>query len=125
MASNIRPVNSAPAFAAIVQLVGRSSATTRMRLAASLALNASQSAAVRRLSRSTCSIRRMSPSQASEGEAVRKFNIAKLSRETGLHRSCIYRAFSSREQLPNFATVLGALTAMGMQLKVTLRQRRA
>jgi probable addiction module antidote protein len=59
------------------------------------------------------------------GEAVRKFNIAELSRETGLHRSSIYRAFSSGDQLPNFATVLGALTAMGMQLKVTPRRRRA
>jgi probable addiction module antidote protein len=56
------------------------------------------------------------------GEAVHKFNIAELSRETGLHRPSIYRAFSG-EQLPNFATVLGVLTAMGMQLKVTRRQR--
>jgi probable addiction module antidote protein len=59
------------------------------------------------------------------GEAVRKFNIAELSRETGLHRPSIYRAFISGEQLPNFATVLGVLTAMGMQLKVTPRRRRA
>jgi probable addiction module antidote protein len=52
------------------------------------------------------------------GDAVRKLNIAELSRETGLQRSSIYRAFISGEQLPNFATVLSVLTAMGMQLKV-------
>jgi probable addiction module antidote protein len=59
------------------------------------------------------------------GEVVRKLNIAELSRETGLQRSSIYRAFISGEQLPHFATVLGVLTAMGMQLKVTPRRRRA
>jgi probable addiction module antidote protein len=58
------------------------------------------------------------------GEAVRKFNIAELSRETGVHRPSIYRAFVGGEQLPNFTTVLGVLTAMGMQLKVTPRRRR-
>jgi probable addiction module antidote protein len=59
------------------------------------------------------------------GEAVRKFNIVELSRETGLQRTSIYRGFISGEQLPNFATVLSVLTAMGMQLKVTPRRRRA
>lgn len=57
------------------------------------------------------------------GEAARNFNIAELSRQTGLHRPSIYRAFLSSERLPNFTTVLDVLTAMGMQLKETPRQR--
>jgi hypothetical protein len=54
-------VNSSLAGFAIVQVVGRSRATTRTRRDVSSALSFSQSAAVRRDSRSTCSIRRTSP----------------------------------------------------------------
>jgi probable addiction module antidote protein len=58
------------------------------------------------------------------GEASRKFNIAELARQTGLQRQSIYRAFGG-DQLPSFTTVLSVLSAMGMQLKVTPRRRRA
>jgi hypothetical protein len=50
---------------AISHDVGRSSATTRIRLAASLAFSFVLSASVRRDKRSTCSTSRISPSQAS------------------------------------------------------------
>ncbi|MCK1277570.1 putative addiction module antidote protein [Bradyrhizobium barranii subsp. apii] len=52
------------------------------------------------------------------GEALKDFNISEISREAGLQRTSIYRAFGN-EQLPNFSTVLAVLTAMGLQLKVT------
>ncbi|APG10467.1 putative addiction module antidote protein [Bradyrhizobium japonicum] len=52
------------------------------------------------------------------GEALKGFNISEISREAGLQRTSIYRAFGN-EQLPNFSTVLAVLTAMGLQLKVT------
>jgi hypothetical protein len=60
IASNILAVNSSADFVAIVQLVGRSNATTRTCLAVRLAFSFSQSPEVNRDSRSTCSTRRMS-----------------------------------------------------------------
>ncbi|WP_346657506.1 hypothetical protein [Bradyrhizobium sp. 151] len=51
------------------------------------------------------------------GRALKDFNISEISKKTGLPRTSIYRAFGN-EQLPNFATVLGVLTAMGLELKV-------
>ncbi|MGY4503127.1 putative addiction module antidote protein [Bradyrhizobium sp. GM24.11] len=53
------------------------------------------------------------------GKALGDFNISELARETGLQRQSIYRAFQTHTALPNFATVLAVLTAMGLQLKVT------
>ncbi|WP_167771185.1 addiction module antidote protein [Bradyrhizobium niftali] len=52
------------------------------------------------------------------GQALRDFNVSEISKKTGVQRTSIYRAFGN-EQLPNFSTVLGVLTAMGLQLKVT------
>jgi hypothetical protein len=60
MAANIRAVNSSP-VAAICQLVGKSSATTRICLASNSLRSFRQSESVKRYSRSTCSMRRMSP----------------------------------------------------------------
>jgi hypothetical protein len=65
IASNMRTVNSSPALVAIVHDVGRSSATTRTCRAVNSVLRRSQSAAVRRDKRSTCSTRRISPGSES------------------------------------------------------------
>jgi len=51
------------------------------------------------------------------GRALYDFNVSEIAKETGLQRTSIYRAFSSN-RLPNFATVLAVLAAMGLQLKV-------
>jgi probable addiction module antidote protein len=51
------------------------------------------------------------------GQALKDFNISEISKKAELQRTSIYRAFGN-EQLPNFSTVLGVLTAMGLQLKV-------
>lgn len=51
------------------------------------------------------------------GRALADFNVSEISKETGLQRTSIYRAFGN-EQLPNFSTILRVLTAMGLQLKV-------
>jgi probable addiction module antidote protein len=53
------------------------------------------------------------------GKALGDFNISELARETGLQRQSIYRAFQTHTAVPNFATVLAVLTAMGLHLKVT------
>lgn len=50
------------------------------------------------------------------GQALNDFNISEISKKAELQRTSIYRAFGN-EQLPNFSTVLGVLTA-GLQLKV-------
>ncbi|MHC2578265.1 putative addiction module antidote protein [Bradyrhizobium diazoefficiens] len=50
------------------------------------------------------------------GQALKDFNISEISKKAELQRTSIYRAFGN-EQLPNFSTVLGVLTA-GLQLKV-------
>src|SRR3954470_14486963 len=65
IASNIRPVNSSALLVAIIQDVGRSSATTRTRRAVSSAFSFSQSPVVRRDRRSTCSTSKKSPGCAS------------------------------------------------------------
>jgi len=57
------------------------------------------------------------------GKALPHFNISEIARQTGQQRISIYRAFGD-EQLPNFSTVLGVLTAMGLQTKVVPRRSR-
>src|SRR5215204_2816755 len=66
IASNMRPVNSSLLPVVMIQEVGRSSATTRTRRDAHSAFSFSQSDAVRRLSRSTCSTSRTSPGRTSD-----------------------------------------------------------
>ena len=58
------------------------------------------------------------------GRALDDFNIAEISRETGLERQSIYRAFKTRTTLPHFTTFLAVLTAMGLQLKVKPKRKR-
>jgi hypothetical protein len=65
MASNLRLVNSSAELVAIDHDVGRSRATTRTRRAVSSDFKRSQSAVLRRDSRSTCSTSRTSPGCAS------------------------------------------------------------
>jgi probable addiction module antidote protein len=55
------------------------------------------------------------------GDATRLHNISEIAREAGMERTSIYRAFAGAK-LPNFATVLKVLDAMGFQLKVTQRR---
>jgi probable addiction module antidote protein len=57
------------------------------------------------------------------GKALDNFNISEVAREAGLQRTSIYRAFGN-ERLPNFSTVLGVLTAMGLEIRVVPRRRR-
>src|SRR6516165_5518172 len=65
IASNMRAVNSSPLPVVMTHDVGRSSATMRVRLAASSALSFCQSPSVIRDSRSTCLTNRTSPAWAS------------------------------------------------------------
>jgi probable addiction module antidote protein len=57
------------------------------------------------------------------GQALKDFNISEISKKSGLQRTTIYRAFGT-EQLPNFATILAVLTAMGLQVKVAPKRPR-
>ncbi|MCK1520453.1 MULTISPECIES: putative addiction module antidote protein [unclassified Bradyrhizobium] len=57
------------------------------------------------------------------GKALDHFSISEVAREAGLQRTSIYRAFGT-EQLPHFSTVLGVLTAMGLEIRVVPRQPR-
>ncbi|MGR4928050.1 DNA-binding protein [Bradyrhizobium sp. CAR08] len=58
------------------------------------------------------------------GKALDHFNISEVAREAGLQRTSIYRAFGDEQQLPHFSTVLGVLTAMGLEMRVAPRRRR-
>ena len=58
------------------------------------------------------------------GVATRLHNVSVIAKQTGLARPSVYRAFRSG-RLPNFSTVLSVLDAMGLQLRVTARNRRS
>ncbi|WP_456649766.1 helix-turn-helix domain-containing transcriptional regulator [Bradyrhizobium sp. LM2.3] len=57
------------------------------------------------------------------GEGARQLQHSEVAREAGLQRTSIYRAFGN-ERLPNFSTVVGVLTAMGLEIRVVPRRRR-
>ena len=54
------------------------------------------------------------------GEALKRHNVASISRVTGLRRESLYKSFSSsrRYHNPNLETVALVLSAMGFRLQV-------
>ncbi|MGZ5569325.1 MAG: addiction module antidote protein [Limisphaerales bacterium] len=56
------------------------------------------------------------------GVVTHLHNISDIAKKAGIERTSLYRAFGGGPKHPNFKTVLCVLDAMGLQLRVTVRE---